>query len=214
MPRVLSPRRIHEQVTETAREGALNGIVRHRGRVGVGRTGDHLQGEPPAPDLQLLHGGGAEGIPRCEEHRSPLGTETSREFGQGRRFSRAIHPHHEPDDGARGRERGPRRIPAQEGGNPGTRCGEGLGARGQRVEFKILAHHPDQLRGEARTEVGGDEGALHFRSLPAGRHESGSDGRTRLRETMREAIEKAHGTRGGSGRQGTHPLQKKIEGLP
>lgn len=53
---------IGDQHVDAAGLGGLHRVEDHRGGVGAGVLGDHRDAVALAPDLQLLHGGGAEGV--------------------------------------------------------------------------------------------------------------------------------------------------------
>jgi hypothetical protein len=52
--------------------GGLNGVVDHRSGIGAAVLSDHRDPVALAPDLQLLDGGGAEGVAGRQQHRMPI----------------------------------------------------------------------------------------------------------------------------------------------
>ncbi len=72
---------------------------------------------PLRPDLELLAGGGAEGVARAEQHRLPRPAELGGQLADGGRLARAVHPHHHDHPRAPGQGRTAigrsRRGPAQ-----------------------------------------------------------------------------------------------------
>ena len=53
---------VGDQHVDATGLGGLHGVEDHRSRVGAGVLGDHRDLVALAPDLQLLDGGGAEGV--------------------------------------------------------------------------------------------------------------------------------------------------------
>ena len=65
-------------------------IEHETGRVGADRPRDHLGAGALAPDLQLVDGGGAEGVAGREHDASALATETSGELADRRGLAGAV----------------------------------------------------------------------------------------------------------------------------
>ena len=57
-----TPRRVDEDQIGPRGLGALDGVVAHAGRVASALARDHLDARAARPDLELLDGGGAEGV--------------------------------------------------------------------------------------------------------------------------------------------------------
>ena len=90
----------------------LDGVEGHRGRVGaVAVRADRRHADPPAPGLELVGGGGAEGVGGAEHDVLVLGDEDAGELADGGGLAGAVDADHEHDGraalGARGRWSGP-----------------------------------------------------------------------------------------------------------
>ena len=86
---------IGDQHIDAARLGRLDGIEDHRGGVGAGVLGDDRNVVALAPDLQLLDGGGAEGITGGQHHRFALVLEAARQLADGGGLADAVDPDHQ-----------------------------------------------------------------------------------------------------------------------
>ena len=75
----------------------LQRVEGQRGGIAILRPGDHRTAGPLAPDFQLLHGGGAEGIAGGQHHLLLLVAELFGQLADGRGLAGAVHADHQHD---------------------------------------------------------------------------------------------------------------------
>src|SRR3954471_6538840 len=79
-------------------DARLDGVERHGSRVGAVLVGAHGgDADPGTPRLELVGGGGTEGVGGTEEHLAVLGHEDAGELSDGRRLAGAVDPDDEDD---------------------------------------------------------------------------------------------------------------------
>ncbi len=86
---------IGDQHVDAAGLGGLHRVEDHRGGVGAGVLGDHRDAVALAPDLQLLHGGGAEGVAGGQHDLLALELQLLRQLADGGGLAHAVHPDHQ-----------------------------------------------------------------------------------------------------------------------
>jgi hypothetical protein len=90
---------VADQEFRAVGDGLLVGVEADRGRVGVGIALTTGRPRRFAPALELLDGGGAEGVGGGEDHRKPALFEPQAELGGGGGFAGAVHADDEDDEG-------------------------------------------------------------------------------------------------------------------
>src|SRR6478672_5274766 len=145
-------------------DACLDGVERHRGRVGTVLVGPH-GGDPDtsAPRLELVGRRSAEGVGRTEEDLAVLGHEDAGELADGRRLAGAVDAHDE-DDGGPVADAAARDATVHVGLDE---CEQVLaepaadgGLVGGAVDLDPGAQRVDELHGRLDAEVRGDEGVL------------------------------------------------------
>jgi len=125
-------------------------------------SGESLAYRCARPDLQLLDGGGAEGIGGTEEDGALFVLEAAGEFADGGGFTAAVDAHHEHDGGRIGDVR--------RGAFAGLEDFEEvfadevlqLGGVGELAAVDALADAFQNFAGGAHADIGGDEGGLQL----------------------------------------------------
>ena len=152
---------VHEKVTCAARLRGSDGVVRDRGGVGVVSTGDDLDFQARAPELELLDGSGTEGVAGGENDGLPLPLQQVRELRGGGGLARAV----DADDGDDGEFAN---VVAERGVGGGKAALNFRRGDGEDVEaaaalrFVGLLHGGENLLGHRHAEVGGEEGVLQL----------------------------------------------------
>ena len=77
----------------------LQGVEGEARRVRALLAGDDRCADPLAPDLELLDGGGPEGVAGGEHHRQALLAEFLGKLADGGGLAGAVHAHHEDHEG-------------------------------------------------------------------------------------------------------------------
>ena len=72
------------------RDALVDGVERHRRRVGALGSAHHLGAHPRRPGLQLVGGGGAEGVGGAQHDPPAVGDQHPREFADGRGLAGAV----------------------------------------------------------------------------------------------------------------------------
>jgi len=172
----------------------LERVVGHGRGVGAGVAGNDVEFEALRPGLELLDGGGAEGVAGGDEHGLALPLERPGELRGRGRFARAVDADHH-DHGGRAvgafLERGLTGAAAEHAGEHG---GADLG-RALALELRVLAvgllDLLQDLVGRLDAEVGGDERLLELVER-RGVDLAPAEERTRLagdgRDGLREAV--------------------------
>ena len=75
--------------------GRLNRVVDHAGGIRTGELGDHRNAVALAPHLQLLHGGGPEGVAGGQHHVLAFGLEAAGQLADGGGLADPVHAHHQ-----------------------------------------------------------------------------------------------------------------------
>src|SRR5690606_6824779 len=132
-------------------------------RVGSVLAGDDVTADALAPDLELLHCGGPEGVPRGEQHLVPFADELRRELADGGRLPGPVHAHQEHDRRLRaGHDRARAAIDLEDAARFSA---EGLPDLGGIAQVTALEVFPDPIEDRpcgADAHVGGEE---HFLDL-------------------------------------------------
>ena len=128
----------------------LAGIMGHGGGVAALLVLDDLAADALAPDGQLLHGGGAEGVARRHHHFLAVLLTAMGQFGDRRRLPRTVHPRHHHDRRPRRRIRQPAGV-GQLLLQP--LLDERLHVAGNLFIEEGLANLSDDLAGGQRTDV-------------------------------------------------------------
>src|SRR3954471_7707853 len=209
-------------------DARLDGVKRHGSRVGAVLVGAHGgDADPGTPRLELVGGGGTEGVGGTEEHLAVLGHEDAGELPDGRRLAGAVDPDDEDDRGALtdAAARDPTvhvRLDEREQVFPQPGADGGL--VGRAVDLDPGAERVDELGGGLDPEVGGDEGVLDLLPgllvEPAAREQGQqalSDGGVRARETRAQPGEPPAGGLGaldrrlGNGRDGGGGRRRRLD---
>ena len=110
------------RIVRSASLRGLDGVERHRGRVGARALAHDRHAGPLAPALELLDRRGAEGVAGGEQDLAPLLAQAPGELPAGRRLAGAVHADHEHHGRPRVEsERRPRSRPAPRAGGPPER---------------------------------------------------------------------------------------------
>ena len=92
-------RRIHDEQVGVAGLGGLNAVEHHAGGVRALLVAHDGAARAVGPDLQLLGGGGAEGIGRAEDDRAAKPLKAQGELADGGGLAHAVDAHHERHHG-------------------------------------------------------------------------------------------------------------------
>src|SRR5581483_53427 len=148
--------RVDDHDVATARDGRLDRVVGDGRRIGAPDRADEVGVRALRPDLELLLGGGAEGVGGRDEHRAAVLAQLLRELPDRRRLAGAVDADDEDDGGTRG-ERERRRSAEQ--------ARELLRQRLRQVARAGARLEPaDELRRRPHAHVRGDQRLLE--SLP------------------------------------------------
>jgi len=157
------PGGVGDQHVGAARLRGLQRVVDHGGRVGARGLRNDRHAVAVAPDLQLLDGGGAEGVARGEHHLAALGRQAAGELADGGGLARAVHADHQDH------VRAPRLVDLERSAHRADDVEQRLAQRVEQcVEVaEFLARHlaaqvvEDLLRG-LDADVGTDQARLEF----------------------------------------------------
>ena len=92
---VQAPGGIGDQDVGAAGLCRLDRVIHHRGRIGTGVLGHHGNVVALAPYLQLLYGGGPEGIASGQHHALAFGFEAAGQFADGGGLADPVHADHQ-----------------------------------------------------------------------------------------------------------------------
>ena len=161
---VQAARRIHDHRIVMPVLGRGEGIKEDRRRVRPGFLLDHLDAQPSCPNLQLLIGGGAEGVSGAEQGAAVLLQKVMGQLGDAGGFADAVYAHHK-DDGRHARRRllgfgggGVRAGIFQNRQNPLFHGGAQLRRLPQLALADLLLQPAQNFLRRADPQVGGDEG--------------------------------------------------------
>ncbi len=92
-----TPRRVHDDDVELARQRGVDRVERDGGGIGAALAADELRIGALRPDAELVDGAGPIGV-GCRDEHAPSGLPQRRgELPDERRLPRAVHPHDEDD---------------------------------------------------------------------------------------------------------------------
>ena len=159
-----------------------------RRRVATLLLPDQLGARPLRPDVELLDGGGAEGIAGDEQHLLSRRGVTRRELPDRRRLADAVHP--DDHDHVRRRERARR-------GRRQRRQHRRREPVADRLLVRLATHGIEELRRRPDADVGADERRLQLldgrgieRASAEDAGDAGEDAVARLGETASPAVER------------------------
>ena len=156
------PGGVDEQVIRLARLGGGDGVVRHGGGIGAVGAGDDFDLEPLAPELDLLDGGGAEGVARGEQHGLAPAPGQVGQLGGGGGLAGAVDADDGDDGGAAGGFAQARRCLTERLFSTSA-PGDGEDVQAARpCDFVGLLDRRDDLRGHGHAEIGGDQRGFQF----------------------------------------------------
>ena len=90
--------RVGDQHVDAARLGRAHGIEHHCAGVGAARLLHDLRAAAFGPDVQLLGGGGAEGVARGQHHLAAFTREPLCQLADAGGLARAVHAHDHDDE--------------------------------------------------------------------------------------------------------------------
>jgi hypothetical protein len=141
-----------------------DGVEGDAGRVAALGPATVWRADPVAPGLQLVGGGGAEGVRRAEHHGAAVGDQHPGELAAGGRLAGAVDPDDEHDgrDAALVRHRleAAVDVPADRGEQLLAQQRPQLADGADAVDADLLAQPADQLAGGGDAHVGGDQRVL------------------------------------------------------